>query len=528
MWNELSRAYYATGNEKYAAELVAQMKSWISDCPVPVDKPENTAFSRWRTIEAGIRMGSVWPDVFFRILRAKSFDDEAMILMLKSFAEHAQYLMKFPTRGNWLTMETNGLYHAGAIFPEFREAGSWRDTAVARLYRELDIQVYPDGAQIELAPGYHGVALRNFLGPVRLVPLTGFQLPADYLAKLEKMFAYFLYSSQPGFRMPPLNDSGAGDITGYMTEAFTYFPERFDFQWVATHGASGKVPEITSCEFPYAGQYIMRSGWDPDARWLLMDGGPFGFGHQHEDKLNIILTAYGKSLLVEGGVYTYDASDWRRYVLGSYSHNIVLVDGMEQNRRKSPRDSYVIKNPLPHTWESNGEWDHAAACFDEGYGQEALRTVKHTRHVFFLKPDLFVVADQLKPSDDKMHRYEAMFHLDAPEVQINGMSILTQGEGPALEIKAMGADKVRVIKGQKEPYVQGWIPDGSSGYGGIRPIPTAIFQKETTGECTMVYTLWPSKNREACPVEEASIAGNMLTVKFKGGNVKTLQFKNPD
>jgi heparinase II/III-like protein len=91
----------------------------------------------------------------------------------KSFVEHAQYLMKFHRQGNWLTMEANGLYHVGALFPEFTDARPWRDTALGRLYRELDVQVYPDGAQIELAPGYHGVIIQNFLGPVELVPLTG-------------------------------------------------------------------------------------------------------------------------------------------------------------------------------------------------------------------------------------------------------------------------------------------------------------------------------------------------------------------
>jgi hypothetical protein len=526
MWNDLSRAFYATGNEKYARELVLQMESWITDCPVPLDKPENVAFSRWRTIEAGIRMGTVWPDVFFRILPSKSLDADAMLLMLKSFVEHAQYLMKFPTKGNWLTMETNGLYHVGAIFPEFKEAANWRDTAVARLYRELDIQVYPDGAQIELAPGYHGVSLRNFLGPVKLIPLTGFNLPADYLNKLEKMFAYFLYSSQPGFRMPPLNDSGSGDITGYMTEGFALFPQRSDFQWAATHGASGKVPGIASCEFPYAGQFIMRSGWDQDARWLLMDGGPFGFGHQHEDKLSILLTAFGKSLLTEGGVYTYDASDWRRYVLGSYAHNIVLVDGLEQNRRKSPGKSYVILTPLPHIWETNSAFDHSAARYDEGYGPDAICPVKQTRHVFFLKPDLYIVTDQMVPLDNKPHTYEALFHLDAPDAQISGMTVRTTGEGPILEIKAMGADEVRIVKGQKEPYVQGWIPDNSAGYGGIRPIPTAIFKKEATGDCTILYILWPSKNGEACPVANAEISGKRLYVKYKDGSLKSVQFNN--
>ncbi len=80
---------------------------------------------------------------------------------------------------------------------------------------------------------------------------------------------------------------------------------------------------MTSYRFPYAGQFILRSGWDQKDLWLCMDGGPFGYGHQHEDKLSVTLTAFGKSLLVEGGVYTYDASDWRRYVLNSRACTIL-------------------------------------------------------------------------------------------------------------------------------------------------------------------------------------------------------------
>jgi hypothetical protein len=57
-WLELSRAFYHTGDEKYAREFVAELKSWVRDCPVPLDKADNGAYSRWRTIEAGIRTGS--------------------------------------------------------------------------------------------------------------------------------------------------------------------------------------------------------------------------------------------------------------------------------------------------------------------------------------------------------------------------------------------------------------------------------------------------------------------------------------
>jgi len=525
MWLDLGRAFYATGNEKYAREFVAELQSWVHDCPVPLDAPANVAFSRWRTIEAGIRAGTVWPEVFPRFLAAKAFDDEALVLMVKSFVEHAQYLMKFHMQGNWLTMEANGLYHVGALFPEFTDAKLWRDTALGRLYRELHVQVYPDGAQIELAPGYHGVAIRNFLGPVELVPLTGFEVPGDYLAKMEKMFAYFLDSMQPDRTTPPLNDSGANSVMSYLREGARLFPQRADFRWAATGGKEGKPPDHTSHEFPYAGQFVMRSGWDRDALWLCMDGGPFGFGHQHEDKLSVNLTAFGRPLLVEGGTYTYDASEWRRYVLSSRAHNVVLVDGLDQNRRKEPKETFVVKTPLRHVWESNDAFDHAAAVFEEGWGPQARRLIRHTRHVFYLKPDLFIIADELEPRDGKPHTYETLFHLDAENAAADGLRVATQNPGPNLTVLAFGADSVRIVKGQKEPVVQGWLPDHAGGYGGIRPIPTAIYRKETSGNVTLLYALCPTAGAVACPVKSVDLLADRLTVRLTDGTEKMIQFQ---
>ena len=117
MWQDLGRAFYATGDEKYAVEFVAQLKSWVQACPVPVKKPDNRPFSRWRTIEAGIRAGGVWPDVYHLFLSARAFDDEALTLFLKSYVEHAEYLMAFKTTGNWLTMRR--WQYQRALCPEF-------------------------------------------------------------------------------------------------------------------------------------------------------------------------------------------------------------------------------------------------------------------------------------------------------------------------------------------------------------------------------------------------------------------------
>lgn len=524
-WLALARAFHATGEERYAREFAAQLRSWVSSCPVPEASANNRAFSRWRTIEAGIRTGSVWPEIFPRVLAARSFDDESLVLMLRSFVEHADYLMKFHTHGNWLTMEANGLYHIGALFPEFKDAARWRETAADRLLRELDAQVYPDGAQMELAPGYHAVALRNFLGPVRLIARTGFELPAAYVPKLEKMFDYLLLSMQPGFHMPPLNDSGSGSITGYMDEAAALFPAREDFQWAASGGNRGRPPTPTSCAFPCAGQFFMRSGWDPDAVWLGFEAGPFGLGHQHEDKLSVILTAYGMPLLIEGGVYTYDASQWRRYVLGSHAHNLVLVDGLEQNRRRLPRETFVVQSPLPHLWESSADTDYAAGRYDEGWGKNGAPIAIHTRHVFFLKPDCFVIVDQLEPADDRPHTYEALFHLNSSSAKIEGLRVTTANRGPNLEVRAFGVGDVRIVQGQTEPVVQGWSPDSSAGYGGVRPVPTAIFRTTAPGKTTLLFGLSPLRPEQPSRLASLELAGDELSVRFTDGAPRRLKLK---
>ena len=179
----------------------------VEDNPVP-DDSGNYEWSRWRTIEAGIRTLGSWPTCFFGFLSSPEFTDHGIVTMLKSFYEHGCHLRKYPTRGNWLTMEMNGLFNTAVLFPEFRKAGEWRDFAMKKLYDDMLVQVYPDGAQTELAPGYHGTSLHCFLGIVKTARMNGVALPDDYLSRLEKMFDYYVNIATPEMKMPPLNDTG--------------------------------------------------------------------------------------------------------------------------------------------------------------------------------------------------------------------------------------------------------------------------------------------------------------------------------
>jgi hypothetical protein len=519
-WIALARAYRQTKDEKYAREFVTQVLGWVKDCPMPRDAG-NAPRSAWRTIETGIRAGQVWPELWYSFLHSPSMTDDALLTFLQAYVNHAHHLMAFHTTGNWLAMEGNGLYYTGVLFPEFRESAEWRATAAKWIYDEMNNQVYPDGVQIELTSGYHHVSLNNFLSVYKIAKLNDQPLPPDFLKRLEKMYDFDVYGAMPDRRLPGVQDSNYLDIRRALEEAAGLFPDRADFRWYGTGGREGKPPSETNHAFPWAGYYVMRSGWDPDARYLWFDGGPFGYGHQHEDKLQIIVEAYGKLLLVDPGSFAYERSKWRNYFIDSYSHNVVLVDGQPQRRRGAPRETYIAKQPATAVWGD----DYVEATFDENFGGEVKTSVTHTRAVLFVRPDFWVVRDLLRAKDGNPHTYEALFHFDS-KVKAEGLHVVTQNAAEANLTVAARADdgmSLKIVEGQEDP-VQGWLPAGMSG---VRPAPVAIFTaRGVTKE--MLYVLAPSPNGAADPIHSirgVNDAPGVSLITLADGRVFEVRFQ---
>jgi len=529
-WVILARAYQATADERFAREFDRQFSDWVKECPVPVSGANQRPYSKWRTIEAGIRMSWTWPSVFTTFRKSPTVGDKTLLSIVKSMVEHGRYLRRYPTSGNWLTMEMNGLYHVGVLLPYICEARDWRDFAAARLLAELDVQVYPDGAQIELTPGYHNVALRSFLGPVDIAGAYNHRLPDGYLAKLERMFAYNMWVMRPDRDAPRWNDSWHVDVAGTLEKGLALFPHRKDFRWIATEGRQGSPPEHTSHVFPYAGQVVMRSGWERDAVFLAFEAGPFGYGHQHEDKLGIVIFAYGKELLVEGGSYAYDASKWRRYVLSSYAHNVVLVDGQGQMRRGLPRQQYVSKEPLDAAFHSDERLDYACGAYDQDFGKRDHRPARHVRQVAFLKQArLFLVRDTLEPLDGKPHSYRSLFHLDAEDVHVDSKLGIVETQDPKtanLRIVPLPGKELKtdIVRGQETPVVQGWLPRGH-GIRGVRPIPTVTYERRSARPVRFLSVLQPLREPNEDRVSEVAELDSRIEVTYSSG--KTLHVTLP-
>jgi hypothetical protein len=439
----------------------------------------------------------------------------------KSVWEHGKRLALRHRQGNWLIMEMNGLAQIGILYPELADAENWYAYAVKKLGEELERQIYPDGFQYELSTNYHFVVINNYHRLMQVMKAYGKPVPAGYAEKLEKAAEVHVKIMQPDGRIPDINDGNNGYTASFLGSLTDLFPENKVFQWVVSGGKEGRKPDYRSVALPYSGFMIMRSGWERDSLWAFFDAAPFGTGHQHEDKLNLLLYAGGKLVLTEGGNYAYDTSEMRRYVLSSRSHNTMRLDGTDQNRRLNYRwHDGDISAHSGLKYRIEGDFDYAEGEYNEGYGPGADRSVSHRRSVLFLKKtpaDLspfFVVIDRFFAGEE--HFYETLWHLDGEPVQVKGNSVSTG----ALSILCSGTGGMALVKGQEYPEWQGWIPGESRKQGDYIPIPTLI--RSLRGEQVRAVTLLYPGARENSPgaVEAGSSPEDThILIRYKGGEL---------
>jgi len=534
--------------------LVRDWLDWIGHNPRPDHSGNKVVWPygcyAWQTLTTGIRLEKEWPNALYRCLGSPAFTDDAIAAILGSICDQARHLIQWPTGNNWLTEECMGVFAAGSLFPEFKEAEGWRCTAIERLYKQLTDEVYPDGAEYELAAGYGNWVVRNMVLLMERARMNGFEdeLPEDFLTLTEKMFDYLVSVSMPDGRMPGLNDSGNADVKGLLETGHGLFPHREDFLYIASRREKGIVPQKVSIGLPWSGHYVMRTGWDADALFMLFDSGPYGSGHQHEDKLHFVLNAYGKQLVLDPGSYSYDASRWRRYVITTPAHNTIMVDGMSQHRRGN-RDTYVWPKPwvgdAPQgndtVWVSGPDLDFARGTYRDGYGRpeegaredrrperravEMFHAVTHTRRVLFLKPDYWVIVDTLSASDEADHVYESLFHLNADEAAMDEASktvVTTDSDVANLAIVPMANDalSVEIVKGQDDP-VQGWANRP------WRPVPTAVYTQKGGGTTWLAYALYPTRPGQISSISSVTSFNTSdsalgLTVQLADGGSDTV------
>lgn len=477
-------AYLSTGNRIYVTGLDQLLRDWVVSNPYPA---EHNTTPQWRGLEVFMRVAKSWGDIFYGLQGVPEFSPATRILMLSTIPDHAHYARNFHRdHGNWIAMELLGLAAAAVQWPEFKESNAWFDYAINRMLPEMTNQVYPDGVQKELTSDYHRVTLGSFEEFVILAGHAGKPIPQDFRDGVERMANYVAYSITPsGFA--PLNNDADMDLVRAEVLAHAKSINRPDWKYIATNGAEGTRPEgQPSVIFPWAGQLIMRSGWDAEAHWAFFDIGPLGIGHWHCDKLHLSVSAYGRDILVDSGRYTYVGGPWREYFTGSPSHNVILVDGHPQQKYKSE-----ATEPLKDCYSILPEYDYARGTYDAGYA--ALEgEATHTRAVMYVRGRYWVVVDRI--TTDRPRTVQALwhFHPDCTVVVDGGCVASTDEAKGNVRITPVSdlAWQVELIKGQTEPSIQGWW---SRTYNEKQPNTCAVYSAPIQGSTTFAWVIVPGK-----------------------------------
>ncbi len=460
-WVCLGQAYALTGKERYARAFVNQLMDWLDKNPIN----ENTKAKTWRTIEAGIR-GENWIKAMGYMAESPAVTDAVFERFMDGLFLHGEYLynheVPFSEKSNWGVLENSGLYALGLALGSGR-GEAYAEKALARLERELKVQIMDDGVHWEQSPMYHNEVLRCALEVLRLAGRLGRPVPASFRDRVRAMAAADRLWQMPDFTQPAGGDSDRTDLRDVLSPCALAFQdgvlksggfETLDFESIWDWGMEGErayeaiqsqSPEKTFYSLKDSGSWYLRSGWGRRDDYLRLCCGSLGGGHGHFDRLHLDLMAGGEDVLVDPGRFTYVDGPWRRGFKSAACHNGVTVDGREYTVCRDSWDVLGLAPSVAGQAVKKGIYS-LIRCGHLGYMDQGLFV---SRTLLAAGTRLFLIADSLYGTGE--HVLTQHFHLAA------GGQVLMDPAGFAFRGERCETRFIPLTKGAAQEKKEGWI-----------------------------------------------------------------------
>ena len=481
----LTEAYLATRDRRYSRKAVDLILDWIAKCDV-AQCFKGTSYVWGSYLNNAIHCRA-WCDCLAIMIACKQVTPSELMRVLKSLHDQLAYLEIVTNghSGNWPTIGCQGILGCIAVFPVLRDTERFTEYCLRTMKEQIADQVLPDGVQDELTPHYHRVVVRNVLSVIRSLRSIGHELDPETRQTLQKMVHYVQQTTVPdGSKQVAFNDSDPGspgsigrELNSLGLTELLLPPERLG-------------PEI----FPYAGVAFLRQRQDQGDLYLAFDAGPYGRGHQHEDKLGFWLFAYGRNLLIDPGRHLYDwsAKSYYGYLKSTTAHSTIKIDGENQHSR-GRRDTWIAKKPLDLGWHVAEGEVRASGSYDLGYGEKNQIAVVHRREIVFVKNRFWVVFDTVQ--GDGEHLVESRFQF-APRTLTQEATGAHTDYGDANLLLRTAATApftdIHVEHGQENPR-GGWYSDS---YGKIEPAPALSLSVRTSLPWHAATLLFPYRGTE--------------------------------
>lgn len=503
----MGKAYRISGDEKYAKEWVYQYMDWIKKNPlVPVTKEEfeqgsagevratneNARFA-WRPLEVSNRLQDQTRQ-FLLFVVSPSFTPEFLTEFLVNYHRHAVHIMgNYSDQGNHLLFEAQRMVYAGAFFPEFKEAQTWRKSGIDILNREIKKQVYDDGGQYELDPHYHLASINIFCQALRMADANGFrnEFPTEYVETVRKMIEFYANICFPDYTNPCFSDAKLGDPADEIKNYKAWlkiFPDSEWIRWYATEGREGSPLPYLSHGALTSGFFTFRTGWGMDANVMVVKAGPQGEWHSQPDNGTFELWFNGRNLFPDSGSYVYagdaEVMKLRNWFRRTKSHNTLTLDGKTLETTES----------VTKLWQPEGK---VQVLVTEN---PSYKNLKHRRTVFFVEGTYYVIVDEAV--GDATGTINLNYHLCEGTVNVDAKhNALTTAYEGASNVKLQCFPEKKAVMKQEE----GWR---STAYRHRVPRTSVSFdsQKENAKAVRYITVIYPVKDAAQYP---------KLNAKFK-------------
>lgn len=422
----LVRAYWRTGDERYAEGFWQLIESWAAENPP-------NAGANWKCgQECSLRV-MAWIFGFYGFLDAAATTPLRAGLFARliaasgeRIAAHIGYALS--QRNNHGVSEAAGLWTIGLLFPELKHASVWRDTGrnhLEQLGREL---IYDDGAFSQHSANYHRVMLHAYLWSIRLGELNNKPLSSELLSRVARAGDFLFqiqdettgkvprYGQNDGALILPLNDCPDEDyrpvingISYLSSRKARYAPGPWteDLLWIfgteSLHASVTTEPRV-DFDAPLGGCRTLRS--------------PLGFAFircprfrdrpAQADALHVDLWWRGINIAIDPGTFSYNAPPpWNNPLAGTAFHNTVTVDQRDQMDRVSkflwlPWLKTNTGVASPHLTKAPADFGYWEGAHD-GY-HRLTPPASHHRAVLRLPGEAWLIVDRLASSVPREYR----------------------------------------------------------------------------------------------------------------------------
>lgn len=542
----LVRAYAVSGDERYAEAFWTSVEDWACHNP-PMAGP------LWICGQESSLRILAWSFALHSFIHSASTTSERFGLIVSMIAAHAwrsEQTLGYARsqRSNHLISEAVGLWTAGTLYPELREASRWQAMGAQLLHEAVIDQITPEGVSQQHSFNYQRMILHQLLWTLRLAEIRGAALHAEIRRRAEAGYDFMRtwvdevsgavpdYGSDDGSLIFPLASADYRDFRPTIQLGAAFLKRRPLAAgawnelaiWFGADCSALKGDVVSPAQSAETGYYRLGD----ETSWALIRAGHYTRRPFQADQLHVDLWWKGKNLALDPGSYLYNGpAPWNNGLAATAVHNTISVDGRDQMRRAGPFLWLDWAQAKGRVFSSHGV--HADYFEGEHDGYHGLG-VTHRRWVRWLPDCGWAIIDDIEGSGEHRARLHWLL-VDLPyEVTVPSLRIsMDSGEGKicwhifsSVEAShdASVERKAAVIRGGKqqtgikggmpladvEASVLGWY---APTYGELKPAVSAVY--ETCAQLPIRFVTIVLTNDE-CVLETEEDA---MTIVRKGEKI---------